>query len=398
MSDVNDRIRQELNRIVPAPGGYEETIGRVRRRQRNRRARAASLGLVLTGLLAVGIWIGLRQRDQMQPRPASNPNLLEHGMAFADGRLLRFTPDGTEVVAMLPEQITPVPPVMSPSGVVVLTGRPSIDLRLWLVALDGSVREIDHDVTAGFVVDPAEEVVAYATTEVGNTPPYFTTLIHIVRLNDGTQVSISPDLQFYAAVAGIVDGKVLLSTRDGGSASAGLWSPTGQMMRRYSEYGRAVAVDPTTGISVLNVGDGGLPAMVRFEKGPQDDLGMTPVEIVLDSSVLQLQGIDFAPGGGLVAGIELTADGAEVVVIEESSGRITARMTLSGRITARMRLSGRSQTAWSGRDTILVLEKSGSEATVDRCDLVTGNCEIGRESVASPGQFGYGVWLVSGSF
>jgi hypothetical protein len=389
VSDVNDRIRQELNRIVPTPGeGYEETVGRVRRRQRNRRAGAASLGLVLTGLLAVGIWIGLRQRDQMQPRPASNPNLPEHGMAFADGRLLRFTPDGTEVVARLPERIAPVPPVMTPSGVVVLTGRPSIDHRLWLVAPDGSVREIDHDVTAGFAVDPAEDVVAYATTEVGNTSPYYTTFIHIVRLNDGTQVSISPDLQFYAAVAGIVDGKVLLSTGDGGSASVGLWSPAGQMVRRYPAYGLAVAADPATGISVLNVGDGRVPAMVRFEKGPKDDLGMTPVEMVVDSSVLQLQGIDFAPGGGLVAGIQSTGDGAEVVVIDESSGRVTARMSLSGG----------SQTAWSGRDTILVLDKSGSEATVGRCDLATDDCEIGSESVASSGQFGYGVWLVSGSF
>lgn len=388
MSDVDDRIRQELNQLEPSPGGYEKTIGRVRRRQRNRRAGATSLGLVLSGLLAVGIWTGLRQRDQTHHLPASNLKLPKHGMAFADGRLVRFTPDGTEVVARLPGRIAPIPAVMSPSGVVVLTGRPSIGLRLWLVALDGSVREIDHDVTAGFAVDPAEDVVAYGTTEQGNTPPYYTTFIHIVRLNDGTQLSISPDLQFYAAVAGIVDGKVLLSTGDGASASVGLWSPAGQMVRRYPKYGRAVAVDPATGVSVLYVGDGPTPIMVRFEKGPKDDLGMTPVEILVDSSVLQLQGVDFAPGGGLVAGIQPTGDGAELVVIDESSGSITARMALSGG----------SQTAWSGRDTILVLKKNGSRATVDRCDLLTGDCETGRASIASPGQFGYGVWLVSGSF
>jgi hypothetical protein len=388
MSDVSDRIRQELNRLDPSPDGYERTIRRVRRRQRNRRAGAGSLGLILAGLLVVGMWAGLRQRDQTRPRPASTVTLPDRGMAFADGRLLRFTPDGTEVLATLPEPIAPAPPVVSPSGVVVLTGRPSIGLRLWLVALDGSVKEIDHDVTAGFAVDPADDVVAYATAEVATTPPYYTTVIHIVRLDDGTRVSISPDLQFYAAVVGIVDGKVLLSTGDGASASAGLWSPAGQMMRRYPEYGRAVAVDPATGISVLNVGDGSIPIMVRFENGPKDDLGMTPEEIVVDSSVLWLQGVDFAPGGGLVAGVQPTGDGAEVVVIDESSGRVAARMTLPGG----------SQTVWSGRDTIFVLDKNRSGATVDRCDLITSACLIGRASVASPGQFGYGVWLVSGSF
>jgi hypothetical protein len=35
---------------------------------------------------------------------------------------------------------------------------------------------------------------------------------------NGTQVSISPVLRFYAAVEGIIDGKVLLSTGDGASA------------------------------------------------------------------------------------------------------------------------------------------------------------------------------------
>jgi hypothetical protein len=42
---------------------------------------------------------------------------------------------------------------------------------------------------------------------------------------DGAEVVTSAELPFYAGVAGIVDGRVLLSTGDGASASTGLWDP-----------------------------------------------------------------------------------------------------------------------------------------------------------------------------
>ncbi len=384
MDDVRERLRREIDRLELSPGGYEKTIRRARARQRTRRLGAAGLGLTLTALLSVGLWSVIEPGHRTQPGPASTA-ALAGGMAFADGQLLRFTADGTEVVATLPEQIAPVPPVLTPSGVVVLTGRPSVGLRLWLVPPDGSVNEIAEDVTAGFAVDPLADVVAYATTSQAQYPPYHTT-VHIVTLSDGTEASTSPELDFYAAVLGTAEGKVILSTGDGASASVGLWVPDAPRIHRYPMYGNAEGTDPATGISVLDVGDGQLPILVRFEQGLNDDVGMTPGEIVIDPAVLQLNGVDFASGGGRVAGLQPTPDGVELVVLDEVSGRVAFRSSLPGG----------SQTAWSGDDAVLVLDKDRSG--VHRCDLSTGECAVGEEDLPSAGQFGYGLWLVARSF
>jgi hypothetical protein len=383
VDDVKERLRREIDRLEPSPGGFEKTIRRVRARQRTRRAGAAGVGLTLTALLAVGLWTSVEPTRQPEPRPASTGALVG-GLAFADGQLVRFSTDGTEVVATLPEQIAPVPPVLTPSGVVVLTGEPSVGLRLWLVSLDGSVSRIAEDVTDGFAVDPAADVVAFATTTV--SPPYHAT-VHFVSLSDRSSVLTSPELDFYAAVRGIADGNVVLSTGDGGSASVGLWVLGTGEVRRYSMYGNAEGTDPMTGISVLNVGDGQLPILVRFREGPSD-VGIVPSEIVIDPTVVQLNGVDFAPGGGRVAGLQRTNAGAELVVVDE----------ISGQIAFRAQLPGGSQTAWSGDDTILVLDKSEPAARVHSCDLSTGECALGERDVPSAGRFGYGLWLVVGSF
>lgn len=323
-----------------------------------------------------------------EPGPASTGTLVG-GLAFADGQLLRFTADGTEVVATLPEQIAPEPPVLTRSGVVVLTGRPSVGLRLWLVSRDGSVIQIAEDVTAGFAVDPAADFVAYATAPQLQSPPYYPSTLHIVSLSDRSEVSTSSELDFYAAVRGIGDGNVVLSTGDGASASVGLWVPGQQQIRRWWMYGNAEGTDPVTGVSVLNVGDGPLPILVRFREGPPDrDVGIIPAEIVVDSTVVQLDGVDFAPGGGRVAGVQPTRDGAELVVLDETSGQIMFRAPLPGG----------SQTAWSGDDTILVLDKGDVAAQVHRCDLTTKKCTIAERDLPPAGRFGYGLWFVTGSF
>lgn len=384
MDDVRERLRREIDRLEASPGGYEKTLRRARARQRTRRVGAAGLGLTLTALLAMGLWGFIEAGHRPQPRPGSTA-ALAGGMAFAGGQLLLFTAEGTEVVATLPEGIAPVPPVLTPSGVVVLTGRPSVGLRLWLVSPDGSVNNIAQDVTAGFAVDPVADVLAYATTSQAQSPPYHST-VHVVTLSDGTEASTSPELDFYAAVRGIADGKVVLSTGDGASASVGLWIPNAQRIRRYPMYGNAQGTDPATGISVLNVGDGQLPILVRFKQGPGDEVGMTPGEIVIDPAVLQLNGVDFASGGVRVAGLQPTPDGVELVVLDEVSGRVAFRSSLPGG----------SQTAWSGDDTVLVLDKDRSG--VHRCDLSTGDCVIGEADLPSAGRFGYGLWLVARSF
>lgn len=385
MDDVRERVRRELTRLEPSPGGFEKTIRRVRARQRTRRAGAATVGLTLTALLVVGLWTFVEPGRRTERGPASTGTLVG-GLAFADGQLVRFTADGTEVVATLPEQIAPVSPVLTRSGVVVLTGTPSIGLRLWLVLPDGSVNKIADDVTAGFAADPAADVVAYATTPQVQSPPYHSTL-HIVSLSDGSEVSTSPDLDFYAAVRGIADGNVVLETGDGASAAVGLWNVESQRIRRWSMYGSAEGTDRVTGVSVLNVGDGPLPILVRFREGPLD-VGIVPGEIVVDSSVSQLNGVDFAPGGGLVAGLQPTPDAIELVVLDEASGQIAFRAPLPGG----------SQTAWSGDDTILVLDKGEPAARVHRCDLTTGECAVAERDLPPAGRFGYGLWLVAGSF
>jgi hypothetical protein len=128
---------------------------------------------------------------------------------------------------------------------------------------------------------------------------------------------------------------------------------------------------------------------VRFREGPPDlDVGIVPGEIVVDSTVLQLDGVDFAPGGGRVAGLQSTRDGAELIVLDEASGRVEFRT----------QLPGGSQVAWSGDDTVLVLEKTGSASRVQRCDLVTGECAVAERDLPPGGQFGYGLWLVARSF
>ena len=386
MDDVRERLRRELDRLEPSPGGFEKTIRRVRARQRTRRAGAVAVGLLLTAVLVVGLWTLVEPSRRPEPGPASTGTLVG-GLAFTDGQLVRFTAEGMELVATLPEQIAPEPAVLTRSGVVVLTGRPSVGLRLWLVSPEGSVNQIAEDVTDGFAVDPAADVVAYATTTQLQSPPYFRSTLHIVSLSDGSEVSTSRQMDFYAAVRGIADGNVVLSTGDGASASVGLWVPGTDQIRRHSMYGNAEGTDPVTGVSVLDVGDGQVPILVRFREGPSD-LGIIPGEIVVDPSVVRLDGVDFAPGGGRVAGLQPTRDGAEIIVLDETSGQIVFRASLPGG----------SQSAWSGDDTILVLDKGEPGGRVHRCDLTTGECAASERDLPPAGQFGYELWLVTGSF
>ena len=386
MDDVSERLRRELDRLDPSPGGFEKTVRRVRARQRARRAGAAIVGLTFTVFLAVGLWILVAPGPRTEPGPASAGTLVG-GLAFTDGQLVRFTADGAEVVATLPERIAPEPPVLTRSGVVVLTGRPSVGLRLWLVSPEGSVTQIAEDVTAGFAVDPAADIVAYATTTQVQAPIYYRSTVHIVSLSEGSEVSTSREVDDHAAVRGIAGGNVVLATGDGASSSVRLWVSDTDQIRRWWTYGNAEGTDSLTGISALNVGDGQIPILVRFREGPSD-VGIVPEELVVDRSVVQLNGVDFAPGGGRLAGVQLARDGAELVVLDETSGQVTFRASLPGG----------SQTAWSGDDTILVLDKSEPAARVHRCDLTTEECVVAERDLPSAGRFGYGLWLVRRSF
>jgi hypothetical protein len=70
--DVKKRLRRELARIQPSPDGLDRTLRLVRRRERNRRAGAAAVGLLLLPGLALGLWLALRSGPQLPaPPPAA---------------------------------------------------------------------------------------------------------------------------------------------------------------------------------------------------------------------------------------------------------------------------------------------------------------------------------------
>jgi hypothetical protein len=73
MADRSGRIRRDLERIEPSPSALEGTLRRVRRRARNRKAGAGAVGLVLTAVVATGLWLSL-QRERGLPIGSSSPS------------------------------------------------------------------------------------------------------------------------------------------------------------------------------------------------------------------------------------------------------------------------------------------------------------------------------------
>ncbi len=91
VGDLRDRVRRELERLEPSPGGLERTLRRVRRRQRSRRLGAATLGLVLSASLAVGLWTVFRPGRVPGPHPASSTEFAAGMITLPDSS---FLPEG----------------------------------------------------------------------------------------------------------------------------------------------------------------------------------------------------------------------------------------------------------------------------------------------------------------
>jgi WD40 repeat protein len=81
MHDVRERLRRELARIQPSPGGLEKTLRLVQRRERNRRAGAAVVGLLLLPGLALGLWLALGR----WPQPPAPPSAATSGPVARPG-------------------------------------------------------------------------------------------------------------------------------------------------------------------------------------------------------------------------------------------------------------------------------------------------------------------------
>jgi len=89
MDDLTERVRRRLERIDPSPSAFEDTLRLVRRRQRNRRASAGAVGLVLTVALAAGLWAAMG-RDDSEPVATGSPTTAP----AIDGPRLILTGDG----------------------------------------------------------------------------------------------------------------------------------------------------------------------------------------------------------------------------------------------------------------------------------------------------------------
>ena len=63
MDDLTERLLRRLDRIEPSRSAFEDTLRLVRRRQRNRRASAGVVGLVLTVALGAGLWAAMGRDD-----------------------------------------------------------------------------------------------------------------------------------------------------------------------------------------------------------------------------------------------------------------------------------------------------------------------------------------------
>jgi hypothetical protein len=88
VSDVNERIRRELERIDPAGTGFERMLDLVRRRRRNRRLGAGVVGVALTIAVAAGLWSSAEGDDGAPAVPSPSPD------AAAIGTRLVLAGDG----------------------------------------------------------------------------------------------------------------------------------------------------------------------------------------------------------------------------------------------------------------------------------------------------------------
>jgi hypothetical protein len=81
VNDVKQRLRRDLARIQPSPGGLDKTLRLVRRRERNRRAGAVAVGLLLLPGLVLGGWLAFGS----WPQPPAPPPAATSGPAAGTG-------------------------------------------------------------------------------------------------------------------------------------------------------------------------------------------------------------------------------------------------------------------------------------------------------------------------
>lgn len=129
MDNVRERLGRELARLEPSDDGFQKTLRRVRRRERNRKLMSGTVGLLLFSALGVGLWLNVGSPRQQPATGSSTPPAAVSGeprLFFAGNGQLWTMDIRTESVQHLqvPELAAGDPPyrIVSRGGKLVLYG------------------------------------------------------------------------------------------------------------------------------------------------------------------------------------------------------------------------------------------------------------------------------------
>jgi len=304
-------------------------------------------------------------------------------MVFLDGVVYRYAqgPRGlaAEVAGVIPETIAVRPPVATPSGVLVLGGRFGHETELWLLPDQGPRRLLVSNID-GYAVSADGTRVTYAKLSDGST--------HSELIEASVQTGAvlhSATFDTFIRAIGYASDVVVLDTGDGAPSSVATWSPGVMTISRISGYGTADATDPETGLAVVNQGDGVCWSILHL--APTGNAGQGPPKQGDSCGVV---GISFEPGGGTIAGVELTSEartGLQRLILAGTD----PQLQLGGAVD----LDGAFQTLWAGPGRILVLtEPADGHVAVLGCQVSENICPDGPVWTAS-GAGGEGsAWLV----
>src|SRR5438105_2393306 len=98
MSDLQDRVRRELEQLHPSSDALERTLNRVSRRRRTRHATAGALGVLLTAALVAGLLV--------VPRPTPRPTgggvtgRIAFSRGLSNGGIYAMNPDGSGLIRL----------------------------------------------------------------------------------------------------------------------------------------------------------------------------------------------------------------------------------------------------------------------------------------------------------